>query len=77
MCRSAADGGRRCPGGSNHGSEYDDDDARYLDRAARIADTADVAGLMAGEKLANDNDLAAQAAARMMAERAGDREQWQ
>jgi hypothetical protein len=76
MCRA---GGRRCPGngGRGHGSEYDEDAARYVARAARIADTADVAGLMGGEKLANDNDLAAQAAARMAAERAADREQWQ
>lgn len=76
MCRSSADGGRRCRGGSGQG-EYDEDAARYLARAARIADTADVAGLMAGEKLAVDNDAASAAAARMIAERAGDREQWQ
>jgi hypothetical protein len=47
-----------------------EDDERYLRRTAQVEQTEDVAGLMSAEKLARDNEWAAQIAARMTAEHA-------
>ena len=74
MCRSAANGGRRCPGSQSTARE---DEERYLARIEQLKNTPDVEALMAGEKLAVDTDAAAEAVARLRAEHEGDKEQWQ
>lgn len=75
MCRSRADGGRRCNGHVAQGP--DEDEERYLARIEQLKHTEDVGALMAGEKLERDTDAASEVAARIRAETAGDTEQWQ
>jgi hypothetical protein len=73
MCRSQAQGGKRCSG-SAHSSSADDE--RYLRRMAQVEAAPDVTELLSGEKLDRDAVLTDDAAQRMIAERLSDEPQW-